>query len=119
MRVTNPDSSSQIDQTVDQIYVKHEQEKKRTYNDRVLNNEHGSFTPLIYTLHGGMAPECSRFHKHLADKIARKTNQPYEKMIRWIRCKLSFVIIRSALLCVRHQTCQVSRFELDCPALGP
>ena len=30
--------------------MKHENEKKRKYNDRVLNNEHGSFTPLVYIL---------------------------------------------------------------------
>ena len=66
-----------------------------------MNNEHGSFTPLVYTIYGGMAPECSNFHKRLAEKIAQKTDQRYDTVINWIRCKLSFIIMKSALLCLR------------------
>ena len=31
---------------------KHEQEKKRQYNRRVMEVEHGSFTPLVFTTTG-------------------------------------------------------------------
>ena len=48
-----------------------------------------------------MSQEGSIFHKHLAEKIANKTGQKYERVITWMRCKLSFVIMRSALLCLR------------------
>ena len=48
-----------------------------------------------------MSHEGSVFHKHLAEKIANKTGQKYECIMSWIRCKLSFAIMRSALLCQR------------------
>ena len=41
------------------------------------------------------------FHKHMAEKIAKKSNESYEKVITVIRCKLSFIILRSSLLCIR------------------
>ena len=74
---------------------------KRKCNDRVINCGHGSFTPLVFSINGGMSHEGSVFHKHLAEKIANKTGQKYEHIMSWIRCKLSFVIMRSALLCLR------------------
>ena len=63
--------------------------------------EHGTFTPLIYSLNGGVGPECKRLHKHLAEKIADKSGEKYDKVISWIRCKLSFIVLRAALICVR------------------
>lgn len=101
VRVTNTNAASQVAMPIEKIYKKHENEKKKQYNDRVLNNEHGSFTPLVFSINGGMSKECKTFHKHLADKIAVKTGQQYEHVISWIRCKLSFVVMRSALLCLR------------------
>ena len=48
-----------------------------------------------------MGPECAAFHKNIAEKIAYKTGDNYAKVQTFIRCKLSFIIIRSALLCLR------------------
>ena len=87
--------------TNDKIYKKHENENKIKYNDRVINNEQGSFTPLVFSINGGMSPECIIYHKFLAEKISLKTEQRYDQVMSWIRCKLSFIIIRSALLCLR------------------
>ena len=66
-----------------------------------MNIEHGTFTPLVFSLNGVMSKECSMFHKYLAQKIANKTNERYEKIIAIIRCKLSFMILRSCLMCIR------------------
>ena len=41
------------------------------------------------------------FHKHVAERLAVKTGERYEKLISTIRCKLSFLILKSALVCVR------------------
>ena len=48
-----------------------------------------------------MGKECEIFHKRLADKMEQKTGQKYEKVITYIRCKLSFLILKSALVCLR------------------
>ena len=66
-----------------------------------MNVEHGTFTPLVFSVTGGEGPETSTYHKHLAGKIAQKTDERYEKVLTLIRCKLSFLILRSALTCIR------------------
>ena len=101
VRVTNAEADSQSHQTLENVLKKHEREKKRSYNNRIMNIECGSFTPLIFTVRGSMGPECEIYHKFLASKIAEKTGENYSKVMSYIRCKLSFIIIRSALLCLR------------------
>ena len=67
-----------------------------------------------------MSSECSVYHKFLAEKIAQKTGQRYDQVMSWIRCKLSFLIIRSALLClwgsrsVKMNTDTIDDFDLAC-----
>ena len=51
------------------------------------------FLPL-----GGMAEDCQRFHKRLAELFSNKS---YATAMSWIRAKVSFGILRSALLCFR------------------
>ena len=48
---------------------------------RVLDVELGSFTPLVFGTNGGMGNECQRFLKHLADKIVQKDTEPYHIVI--------------------------------------
>ena len=52
------------------VLRKHEQEKKRQYNKRIIQVEHGTLTPLIFTTSGAMGHECQKFHKELALKIS-------------------------------------------------
>ena len=73
VRITNNNAESQCHLTSKRILEKHEKEKKRQYNSRIMNIEHGTFTPLVFSVNGGASPECSMFHKHLAEKIATKT----------------------------------------------
>ena len=64
--------------------------------------EQGTFTPLVFTSTGGMADECKRFHSRLAElPLALKKGDDYATTISWIRAKVSFAILRSALLCLR------------------
>ena len=57
------------DLTIQQLYRKHEDEK-RLYANRVLEVEQGTFTPLLFITTGGMAVECKRFHSRLAELVA-------------------------------------------------
>ena len=54
IRVTNADCESQKTKTLKATLRKHDLEKKRAYNTRVLEVEHGSFTPLVFTVKGVM-----------------------------------------------------------------
>ena len=79
----------------------HEKEKKRQYNERILEIDHGSFTPLVFSIHGGMGRECSMFYNRLAQKISEKKDIHKSTATNWIRTKLSFALLKSALLCIR------------------
>ena len=100
IHLTNPNTRSQK-YLPGAILKKHKKEKKRAYNSRIMNVEHGTFTPLVFSLTGGEGPETSMFHKDIAQKIANKTEEKYEKFQTLIRCKLSFLILRSVLLCIK------------------
>ena len=76
-------------------------EKKRKYNSRVTEIEQGTFTPLIFTTTGGMADECLRYHSRLAELLSAKKQESYATTISLVRAKVSFAILRSALLCLR------------------
>ena len=60
------------DQEPQQIYRIPEHDKKRLYSRRVLDVEHGSFTPLAFTTTGGMGKECIRYHSGLAELVATR-----------------------------------------------
>ena len=63
--------------------------------------EHETFTPLVFSLTGEEGPETSTFHQHIAQKYCEKNEEKYKKVLSLIRCKLSFLILRSVLICVK------------------
>ena len=90
--------------------------KRNEITTRIMNIEHGTFTPLVFSVYGGMSKECSVFHKNVAERLVIKTGEKYEKIISTIRCKLSFLILKSALMCVRGSRSNnlrtINEFEL-------
>ena len=56
VRITNANADSQKNQSIAKILKKHVNEKKRNYNSRIMNIEHGTFTPLIFSKNGGVGP---------------------------------------------------------------
>ena len=101
VRVFHPQADSYRSSSLPSLYRRHEKEKKRQYGQRVIDVEHGSFTPLVFTTAGGMGREASAVYKRLAQLIAEKLAEPYSSVIGWIRCRLSFSLLRSSLLCIR------------------
>ena len=78
---------------------------------KVMEIEHGTFTPLVFTTTGGMADEYVVYHSRLAELIANKKGESYSSAISWIRAKLSFAIVRAAILCLRDSRSR--RRQLD------
>ena len=101
VRVFYPNASSNRSMTTTAAYRKHESAKKREYAQRVREVEHGVFTPLVLSATGGMGREAVTFYKRLADGISRKERKEYSVVMGWIRCRLSFAILHSAILCIR------------------
>jgi hypothetical protein len=82
-------------------YRRHELEKRRMYERRVLEVEQGYFTPLVMSTSGGWGPSATMAYKHLATLLAEKLHQPYSLTLNFIRCKISFTLIDSVIKCVR------------------
>ena len=101
IRVCHPNADSYRDLSPKQIYRIHENEKKRKYKSRVTEIEQGTFTPLVFTTTGGMADECLRDRSRLAELLSTKKQESYAATISWVRAKVSFAILRSALLYLR------------------
>jgi len=57
----------------------HEKEKKRKYQQRVIDVELGSFTPPVFGTNRGMRKECKLFLSNLADKLSRKNGESYDQ----------------------------------------
>ena len=53
-----------------------------------------------------LAKEGTTFFKRIADAIAEKRKLPYSKVMGWLRCRISFALIRSAIRAIRG-----SRFD--------
>ena len=101
IRVCHPNADSYRALDLKQIYKQLENDKKRLYSQRVMDVEQGTFTPLVFTKTAGMGEECKRYHNRLAELVAAKKAEDYATTVSWIRPKVSFVILRSALLCLR------------------
>ena len=101
IRVTHVNSSSQAGKTTTSIFKSHEASKKREYLQRVIDIEHGVFTPLVFGTNGGMGKECQMFIKHLSTTLSEKTNESYADTCTWIRTRVSIEILKSAITCVR------------------
>ena len=70
IRVFNPMTQWYGSQDLTKAYEIIESEKKRQYNEQILELEHGSFTPLVMTALGGMGKEASKFCSCVSETIA-------------------------------------------------
>ena len=59
------------------------------------------FIPLIFACTGGAAPGSTKTVQKLAEKISEKRNESYSDTINYIRTKISFALLRNAILCFR------------------
>ncbi len=101
VRVFNPFAPSHRNTPLAQCYRRNEQEKKRAYDERVREVEHGTFSPLVFTASGGMGPTATVVYRRIASLIAEKKQQPYSQTHFWMRCRLSFSLLHSAIMCLR------------------
>ena len=87
--------------------------KKRAYGQRVIEVEQGSFSPLIFTPYGGTSRETEHFITTLSSKISEKRNVAHSVVTNWPRTKLSFSLLRSAILSVRGSRNTKRRISVD------
>ena len=101
VRIFNPFAPSHRNTPLASCYRRNEAEKRRSYDERVREVEHGSFSPLVFSAAGGMGATATTVYKRLSSMIAAKYDKPYSRTLHWTRCRLSFSLLRSAVMCLR------------------
>ena len=100
VRVFNPLAASNRQSSISTCFKSHDREKCRTY-ERVREVERGSFTPLVFSALGGVSKATELTYKRLSSLLTTKKDQHYSTVIALIRCRLSFSLLRSAIMCIR------------------
>ena len=101
VRIFNPYAPSNMKSSLSSTYKKHEGVKRRAYGQRIIDVERGTFTPLVLSLTGGLGREANQCYKRLASLLSTKWNQPYSVTMGWLRCCLSFSLLRSSIMSIR------------------
>ena len=101
IRVFHPNARRYQKQSLRQTYITNEKEKKRHYNERVLQTENGTFTPIVFSVFGGMGNECKTFFKRLTSLLSDKRLENLATVTTWVRKRVCFALLRSVLLCLR------------------
>ena len=101
VRIFNPYAPSNVTGSLAATYRRHEKEKRRMYERRIIEVERASFTPLVLSATGGWGPSATITFKRLASLISEKYRKPYSQTMNMIRCKMAFSLIDSAVMCLR------------------
>ena len=72
-------------------------EKEGLFSMRKGDQTHILHTPRPLSL----AKEATNFYKRLASLLADKWDQPYSQNMNWLRCRISFPLLSSAIQCIR------------------
>jgi hypothetical protein len=116
VRVFNPHSATSLSSNINSCYTRHEKEKKRSYEQRVREIEQASFTPIVLATTGGMAKQATIFYKRLATLLAYKREASYSQTVNWLRCRISFSLLRSSIQCIRGARSSYHHQEFSAPA---
>ena len=101
VKVFHADAPSYKSKLPTSLFELHERRKRLEYEERIVNVDRGSFTPLVFTTTGAAGPMAERFLQRLAGKLTEKDGSKYSVTMAWLRCRLSFALLRGAILCVR------------------
>ena len=86
VKVFNPYARSNQRSTLAATYRSHENSKKRAYDKRIREVEHGTFAPLVFSCTSGMGRAATATYRRLAALISTKRNEPHSTTMGWIQC---------------------------------
>ena len=99
------------------MFRRHEMSKRRKYDQRVRDVEMSTFTPLVFSASGGFGPPALVNYKRIASRLSNKWSLPYSAIMGWLRCRVSFALLRLAVMCLRGSRQHV-RGSLGSPVLA-
>ena len=69
VRIFNPFAKSHLKSNLETVFKHNERVKKKAYNERVIQIEHGSFTSIILSAMGGSSVETNRLIEKVVEKM--------------------------------------------------
>ena len=81
VKVFNAHASSNRSISATSCYRKHELEKRRKYERRVIDVEHSTFTPFVMSTNGGMGLSATVTVKQIAALLGEKTDTPTPRFL--------------------------------------
>ena len=103
IKVFNPFAQSNWSKKIPDMYTHHEHLKKAEYNDRIMQVDKGTFTPMIFSCSGGAAPEATKCLKTLALKLSKKRQEPYSAVMNFVRRRFRFDLLKTCVLSFRGE----------------
>jgi len=100
IRVTDTDAQSYQSRTPQLVLASAEEDKKRKYSDSCANRR-ASFTPLCFSVDGLLGGEAEVFLKRLANRLFDVWDRSFSDVVRWIRLRLAFALLRAVAVCLR------------------
>ena len=118
VKVFNPNAQSYRQSSLESCFRCEENAKKQKYEQRIVEVEHGSFTPLVFSTSGGMGNLASTFYKRLASLLSEKRREAYSSTLDWIRTHLSFSLVRFAIMCIRGARSSIKHVVKGCDSFN-
>ena len=101
IRGFNPYAKTHLNRNLNAAFTRNEREKKRQYNQRCIQVEHASFTPLVFSAYGGCSCETHHFLNTLSEQLSDKKGILPGVVMNWLRTKICFAQMRALIFCVR------------------
>ena len=118
VRVFNPYAASYRLSPPQRIFDNHDRQKRRLYEERIREVEGASFTPLVFSSTGATGRSSEAFLKRLASLLSDKRNTSYSETMGWLRCRVSFALLRANVLCLRGTRGRNRSMEAHFPAVA-
>ena len=97
VRIFDPNACRYSNSSLSQCYATNEKEKKRIYNQGILQVEQRTFSSLVFSIYGDMVRECQAFYSRLSDLLIGKRNIQKSVMMHCSRSKLCYTLLKSCL----------------------
>ena len=89
-----------LNKSLQHCHVVIETEKKMADNERVLQTDHGTFMPSVFSIYRSMGRKCHEFYCRLSDLLLEKLNLPKSVVANWVGSKVCFALLKSSFLCL-------------------
>ena len=75
--------------------------EEKTKNSDACQERHMSFTPLVVSVDGMIAPEFASLLRKIGEALSTKWEKHYSKTMNWVKFRLSFAVLCASSVCFR------------------